>query len=73
MIAQAAQLNPTQVHLLRMFSVNKSEDAMRKLKKALFEYYCHEVERMGTELAAQQNLTDERLEAMSFEHHRLHL
>lgn len=68
----AVRLNPSQIHLLRMFSINKTEESNRKLKKALFDFYCKEVENMGAKLAQEQHLTNERLEAMSYEHHRMH-
>lgn len=63
-----ASLNPTQVHLLKMFSVNTSELFLKQLKKVLFDFYCKQVECKGTELAKTMNLTDEKLEAMSNEH-----
>ena len=37
-----------------------------------FDKYCQEVERLGAEIAQEQHLTNERLEAMSYEHHRVH-
>lgn len=63
-------LNKTQIHLLRMFSYNQTEDSMSKLKKVLFKFYCSEVERMGATIASQKHLTDADLEAMSLEHNR---
>lgn len=70
MQATTQQLNPTQIHLLKLFANNQTESSMTKLKKVLFEFYCSEVERMGAEIAAAQHLDDAKLEAMSHEHHR---
>lgn len=42
-----------------------------KKDKELFDKYCQEVERLGAEIATEQNLTNERLETMSYEHNRL--
>ncbi|MBQ0090862.1 MAG: hypothetical protein KBT27_16175 [Prevotellaceae bacterium] len=67
----AATLNPTQVHLLRMFSVNTSESSLRQLKKVLFDFYCRQVELKGTVLAKEMHLTNEKLETMSNEHDRI--
>ena len=36
-----------------------------------FAFLCQEVERMGEMIASEQNLTDEKLEAMSYMHLRL--
>ena len=44
-----------------------------KKDKELLDKYCQELERLGTEIAKEQNLTDERLETMSYEHHRVTL
>ena len=68
----AVRLNPSQIHLLRMFSINKTEESNRKLKKALIDFHGKEVEKRGAMLAQEQHLTNERLEAMSYEHHRMH-
>ncbi len=43
------------------------------MDKELFDKYCQEEERLGAEIATEQNLTDERLEAMSYEHNRISL
>jgi len=36
---ETAVLNPSQLHLLRMFSYNKDEESFKSLKEALFNYY----------------------------------
>ena len=37
-------LNPTQLHLLKMFSFAKTEDALFEIKKALSAYFAKKVE-----------------------------
>jgi hypothetical protein len=38
-------LNPAQLHLLKMFSVIKTEEAFQDLKKILREFYVQQVEK----------------------------
>jgi len=71
MQAVATTLNPTQVHLLKMFSASTSESSLKQLKKVLFDFYCKQVEIKGAALAKSMNLTDAKLEAMSNEHDRI--
>ncbi len=40
----ATALNPTQIHLLEMFSYAKTEEALNDIKKALFEYFADKAE-----------------------------
>ena len=37
-------LNPTQLHLLKMFSYAKNEDSLNEIKKALTTYFAQKVE-----------------------------
>ena len=39
-----AALNPTQLHLLKMFSFAKTDDALFEIKKALSVYFAQKVE-----------------------------
>ena len=39
-----AALNPTQLHLLKMFSFAKTDDALFEIKKALSAYFAQKVE-----------------------------
>lgn len=66
----SSALNPTQIHILKMFNFNQTESSVNKLKQQLFKFYCSEVERIGSHIATSQNLTDEKLEAISNEHNR---
>ena len=36
-------LNPTQLHLLKMFSFAKTEDTLFEIKKALSDYFAQKV------------------------------
>lgn len=40
----ATALNPTQIHLLEMFSYAKTPESLNSIKKALFEYFANKVE-----------------------------
>ena len=31
--------NPTQIHLLKMFEIDKSEEGLEELKEVLYHYY----------------------------------
>ena len=39
-----AALNPTQLHLLKMFSLAKTDEALFEIKKALSAYFAQKVE-----------------------------
>ena len=67
---EATKFNPTQLHLLEMFSLMKTEDELLEMQSVLSKYYFDKVERMGAQLAAQKGWTPEVLEEMSHEHFR---
>ena len=62
--------NPTQQHLLMMFSFMQSEEQLKELKKVLAEYYFQQVERGMSELEAQGLWGKEQCEEAAREHLR---
>ena len=56
---EATILNPSQLHLLRMFSYNKDEESLRELKEVLFNYYCQKVDEEGKRIWEEKNLNNE--------------
>ena len=43
-------LNPTQIHLLRMFSADNTEKGLQELKEVLFNYYYEKMNKSLDEL-----------------------
>ena len=63
-------LNPTQIHLLRMFSYAKSEDSLNEIKKALTTYFAKKVEDEMDNLWESGEGDQEKNEAILKEHLR---
>ncbi|MCR4914916.1 MAG: hypothetical protein K6A96_04100 [Prevotella sp.] len=64
------EFNPTQQHLLKMFSFMKSEDQLKELKKVLADYYFQQIEQGMAELETQGKWGREKCEAIAKEHLR---
>ena len=67
---EATMFNPTQLHLLEMFSLMKTEEELLEMQSVLSDYYFDKVERMGVQLATEKGWTPDVLERMSNEHYR---
>ena len=67
---EAVTLNPTQRHLLRMFSYNKDERSLTELKDALFDYYCQKVSEEGKRVWNEHQLSNEAMNQMLNTHIR---
>ena len=67
-----ATLNPTQLHLIKMFSYATTESAMENIKKALLNYYASEIDREMDSLWESGDMTDERHESFRNAHFRTH-
>ena len=65
-----AALNPTQLHLLKMFSYAKSEEALLEIKKALSVYFAQKVEEDMDALWDEGLWSQEKNEAVLEEHLR---
>ena len=66
---ETAVLNPSQLHLLRMFSYNKDEESLKSLKEALFNYYCQRVDEESDKWWKENNITTEKFEEMCSDIH----
>ena len=67
---EATVLNPTQLHLLKMFSYAKSEEALLEIKKALSVYFAQKVEEDMDALWDEGLWSQEKNEAVLEEHLR---
>lgn len=63
-------LNPTQIHLLEMFSYAKTQEAFDEVKKALFQYFSQKVEDDMDALWDSGEWDDEKNENILKEHLR---
>jgi len=57
-------LNPSQLHLLRMFSYNKDEESLNELKEVLFNYYCKKMDEESNKWWKENNMTPEKFDEM---------
>ena len=69
-MSQNVALNPTQLHLLKMFSFAKDEAALEEIKKALASYFAKKVEEDMDELWDSGEWSQEKNEAILKEHLR---
>ena len=67
---EATVFNPTQLHLLKMFSYAKSEDALLEIKEALSAYFAQKVVDDMDALWDQGLWSQEKNEAILKEHLR---
>ena len=67
---EATVFNPTQLHLLKMFSYAKSEEALLEIKKALRVYFAQKVEEDMDALWDEGLWSQEKNEAVLEEHLR---
>lgn len=67
---EATVFNPTQLHLLKMFSYAKSEEALLEIKKALSIYFAQKVEEDMDALWDEGLWSQEKNEAVLEEHLR---
>ena len=61
----ATTLNPTQIHLLRMFSADNTEKGLQELKEVLFKYYYEKMNKSLDELWNSGVLNQERLDKIA--------
>ena len=61
---EAATLNPTQRHLLRLFSYNKDEHSLTVLKDALLNYYFKEMNKEAEQWWIENNMTAEKFDKL---------
>jgi len=63
-------MNPTQLHLLRMFSRNKDEKSLSELKEVLFNYYCQKMDEEGKRIWKEKNMSNEMMHELLNTHLR---
>ena len=63
-------LNPIQLHLLKMFSYTKSEESLKELQSALFDFYRKKLDEETDRLWAEGKLNDDVIEEMLNIHQR---
>ena len=59
---QTTVFNPTQIALLQMFAINKSDRGLKELKQVLYEHYSKRMEERLNELWESGVLSNERLD-----------
>lgn len=64
---EATVLNPTQMHLLKMFSFNKSEDFAREIQDVLTRHFQAQLDTEADRLWDEGVLNQEKLDAIRHE------
>ena len=64
---QTTALNPTQMHLLKLFSFNNSEDYAREIQRVLTQHFQERLDAESDRLWEAGILSHERLEALRHE------
>ncbi|MBQ9577223.1 MAG: hypothetical protein IJV11_10110 [Muribaculaceae bacterium] len=62
---ETTRLNQTQIHLLRMFELDSSEDSLNELKEVLYRYYSKRMDDCLDELWDSGQLNQERLDEIN--------
>ena len=66
-IMQTTALNPTEMHLLKLFSFNNSEDYAREIQRVLTQHFQERLDAESDRLWDAGILSHERLEALRHE------
>ena len=66
-VMEATVLNPTQMHLLKMFSFNKSEDFAREIQDVLTRHFQAQLDAEADRLWDEGVLNQEKLDAIRHE------
>ena len=66
-MTQAATLNPTQRHLLKLFSFNNSEDYAREIQVVLTRYFQEQLDAESDRLWDEGVLNQEALDKIALE------
>ena len=64
---QTTALNPTEMHLLKLFSFNNSEDYAREIQRVLTQHFQERLDAESDRLWEARILSHERLEALRHE------
>lgn len=57
--------NPTQIHLLKMFEIDKSEKGLEELKEVLYHYYSKKMKKALDRLWDSGELNQARLDMLN--------
>ena len=66
---EATVFNPTQLHLLRMFSYNRDEESLKELKAVLFNYYRQKMDEEGDKWWNENDMTPEKFNEITKDLH----
>lgn len=70
---ETTRLNPTQIHLLKMFEIESSEESLNELKDVLYRYYSKRMDECLDELWDSGQLNQQRLDEINeMDLHQLH-
>ena len=64
-------LNSVQLHLLKMFSVTKSEESLSELQTVLFDYYRKKLNAQTREFWENNQLDSSKMEEIMYGHNRI--
>ena len=64
---ETTALNPTQLHLLKLFAFDNSEERMKEVKNLLYQYYQKELDREADRLWDEGILDQAKLDAIRTE------
>ena len=64
-------LNAIQLHLLKMFSFNKREEALKELQTVLFDYYKNKLRIQTDEFWENNNFDSVKMEEIMYGHNRV--
>lgn len=62
---EATVFNPIQVHLLKMFEIDKSQEGLEELKNLLYNYYSSKMKTALDELWDSEELDQTRLDEIN--------
>jgi len=62
--SQGQALNPTQLHLLKLFAVNDSEDYAREIKSVLMWHFQHKLDQEADRLWDNGTLNQQKLDEL---------
>ena len=64
-------LNPIQLHLLKMFSFNNREEALKELQTVLFDYYKNKLRIQTDGFWENNNFDSAKMEEIMYGHNRV--
>lgn len=62
---EATAFNPTQIHLLKMFELDKSQNGLDELKEVLYKYYSKKMNKALNDLWTSGKIDQKRLDEIN--------